>query len=74
LFILHDVPGHIRSDKGSEFIAREVQAWITAVRAQMAYIAPGSPSDNGYRHIFVHLAMPHSSNSIMHIMHPKRQI
>jgi transposase InsO family protein len=55
LFILHGVPGHIRSDKGPEFIARAVQAWITAVRAQMAYITPGSPSDNGYRHIFVRL-------------------
>jgi hypothetical protein len=34
-------------------IARAVQAWITAVRAQTAYITPGSPLDNGYRHIFV---------------------
>jgi putative transposase len=25
-----------------------VQAWITAVRAQTAYITPGSPWENGY--------------------------
>jgi len=48
LFILRGVPGHIRSDNGPEFIARAVQAWITAVGAQTAYITPGSPWENGY--------------------------
>jgi len=42
------VPGHIRSDNGPEFIAKAVQAWITAVGAQTAYITPGSPWENGY--------------------------
>ena len=48
LFILRGVPGHIRSDNGPEFVAKAVQAWITGVGAQTAYIAPGSPWENGY--------------------------
>jgi Integrase core domain len=48
LFILGGVPGHIRSDNGPEFVARAVQQWITAVGAKTAYIAPGSPWENGY--------------------------
>jgi putative transposase len=36
------------SDNGPEFIAKAVQAWITAVGAQTAYITPGSPWENGY--------------------------
>jgi putative transposase len=42
------VPEHVRSDNGPEFIAKAVQAWITAVGAKTAYIAPGSPWENGY--------------------------
>ena len=48
LFILRGVPGHIRSDNGPEFIAQAVQDWIKAVGAKTAYIAPGSPWENGY--------------------------
>ena len=48
LFILRGVPGHVRSDNGPEFIAKAVQTWITAVGAKTAYIAPGSPWENGY--------------------------
>lgn len=48
LFILRGVPAHIRSDNGPEFIAKAVQGWIKAVGAQTAYIAPGSPWENGY--------------------------
>ncbi len=48
LFILHEVPGHIRSDNGPEFIAKSVRAWITGVGAKTAYITPGSPWENGY--------------------------
>ncbi len=47
LFILRGVPEHIRSDNGPEFIARAVQHWIAAVGARTAYIAPGSPWENG---------------------------
>src|SRR4029453_1274846 len=48
LFILRGVPGHIRSDHGPEFVAKAVQEWITAVGAKTAYIAPGSPWENGF--------------------------
>jgi putative transposase len=48
LFILRGVPGHIRSDNGAEFVAKVVQKWITAVGAKTAYIAPGSPWENGF--------------------------
>jgi putative transposase len=48
LFILRGVPGHIRSDNGPEFVAKAVQAWIAAVGARTAYIAPGSPWENGF--------------------------
>jgi putative transposase len=48
LFILRGVPGHIRSDNGPEFVAKAVQEWITAVGAKAAYIAPGSPWENGF--------------------------
>ncbi len=48
LFILRGVPGHIRSDNGPEFIAKSVREWIVAVGARTAYIAPGSPWENGY--------------------------
>jgi putative transposase len=48
LFILRGIPGHIRSDNGSEFVATAVREWITAVGARTAYIEPGSPWENGY--------------------------
>ena len=48
LFILRGVPGHIRSDNGPEFLAKAVQDWVAAVGARTAYIAPGSPWENGY--------------------------
>ena len=48
LFIVRGVPGHIRSDNGPEFVAKAVQEWIAAVGAKTAYIAPGSPWENGY--------------------------
>jgi len=48
LFILRGIPGHIRSDNGSEFIATAVKDWIAAVGAKTAYIEKGSPWENGY--------------------------
>lgn len=48
LFILRGVPSHIRSDNGPEFVAQAVQDWIAAVGSKTAYIAPGSPWENGY--------------------------
>lgn len=48
LFICRGIPSHIRSDNGPEFVAKAVQTWISAVGAKSAYIAPGSPWENGY--------------------------
>ena len=48
LFILRGIPGHIRSDNGSEFIATAVKEWIAALGAKTAYIEKGSPWENGY--------------------------
>jgi transposase InsO family protein len=48
LFIMRETPGHIRSDNGSEFIAKAVQEWVTAIGGKTAYIQPGSPWENGY--------------------------
>src|SRR4030081_21630 len=48
LFILRGVPRHVRSDNGPEFVAKAVQEWIGAVGAKTAYIAPGSPWENGF--------------------------
>jgi transposase InsO family protein len=39
---------HVRSDNGPEFVAKAVQGWITAVGAKTAYVAPGSPWENGF--------------------------
>ena len=48
LFILRGVPERLRSDNGPEFVAKAVQDWIGAVGAKTAYIAPGSPWENGF--------------------------
>ena len=48
LFLVHGVPTHVRSDNGPEFIAQAVKDWIAAVGVKTAYIAPGSPWENGY--------------------------
>ena len=48
LFVLRGIPGHIRSDNGSEFIATAVRDWIAAVGAKTAYIEKGSPWENGF--------------------------
>src|SRR5262249_18474182 len=41
LFILRGVPARIRSGNGTEFVAKAVQEWITAVGAKTAYLEPG---------------------------------
>ena len=42
------VPQHIRSDNGSEFIAREVQDWFGEIGIKTIYIEPGNPWQNGH--------------------------
>lgn len=46
-FILRGGPDHIRSNNGSEFVAKAVREWISAVGAATAYIEPGSRWENG---------------------------
>lgn len=48
LIILRGAPEYVRSDNGPEFIAEAVKAWIAAIGAKTAYIAPGSPWENGF--------------------------
>lgn len=48
LFIERGVPVHIRSDNGSEFIAKRVREWLAKLQVRPLYIEPGSPWENGY--------------------------
>ncbi len=42
------VPVHIRSDNGSEFIAKRVRSWLARLSVKPLFIEPGSPWENGY--------------------------
>lgn len=44
----HGAPEFIRSDNGSEFIAKELQAWLAQENIRTIYIEPGSPWQNGF--------------------------
>lgn len=44
----HGAPGHIRSDNGSEFIEKELRAWLASHKIKTIYIDPGSPWQNGF--------------------------
>jgi len=44
----HGAPAFLRSDNGSEFIAKTVQKWLSENRIKTIYIEPGSPWQNGY--------------------------
>lgn len=48
LFLARGVPEHIRSDNGSEFIAKNVKNWLHTLEVKPLYIEPGSPWENGY--------------------------
>jgi len=48
LFAVRGMPGFIRSDNGSEFIADAIKVWLSDKKVQILYIAPGSPWENGY--------------------------
>ncbi len=52
LFVSRGPPAHIRSDNGSEFIAKAVQEWLGRLGVKTLYIAPGSPWENGYNESF----------------------
>jgi putative transposase len=44
----HGAPEYLRSDNGSEFIAKIVQRWLKANQIKTLYIEPGSPWQNGF--------------------------
>ena len=44
----HGAPEHLRSDNGSEFIAKIVQRWLKENGIKTIYIEPGSPWQNGF--------------------------
>lgn len=44
----HGAPEYLRSDNGSEFIAKIVQRWLKDNRIKTIYIEPGSPWQNGF--------------------------
>ena len=48
LFCERGVPVHIRSDNGSEFIAKRVRNWLARLSVKPLFIEPGSPWENGY--------------------------
>ncbi len=52
LFMEHGLPDYIRSDNGSEFTATILKNWLHQLRVNTAYIAPGSPWENGYNESF----------------------
>jgi len=44
----HGAPEYIRSDNGSEFIAKDLQQWLTSENIKTIYITPASPWENGF--------------------------
>jgi transposase InsO family protein len=52
LFITRGIPDHIRSDNGSEFTSKAIQAWLPKLGVKTLYITPGSPWENGYNESF----------------------
>ena len=52
LFVERGPPGHIRSDNGPEFVAKEVRGWLGRVGVKTLFIEPGSPWENGYNESF----------------------
>jgi putative transposase len=52
LFEVRGVPKYIRSDNGSEFIAKVVKVFLAQSQVGTLYIEPGSPWQNGYSESF----------------------
>ena len=52
LFLKHGKPEYLRSDNGSEFIARDLLAWLKKMGIKPVQIYPGSPWENGFAESF----------------------
>ena len=48
IMITKGCPEYLRSDNGSEFVAKKLRTWLSNVGVITAYIEPGSPWENGY--------------------------
>lgn len=48
LFAIHGAPEFIRSDNGTEFIAKRVQSWLQEAGVKTQYIERGAPWQNGH--------------------------
>lgn len=48
----HGAPRHLRCDNGGEFIAQQLQAWLTETGITTRFIEPGSPWQNGVNESF----------------------
>lgn len=48
VMIMYGTPEYLRSDNGSEFIAKKLRMWLQSLGVITAYIEPGSPWENGY--------------------------
>ena len=44
----HGAPEFIRSDNGSELIAKDLQRWLAEEKIKTIYIEPASPWQNGF--------------------------
>jgi putative transposase len=49
---VHGAPRHLRSDNGSEFIAKHLQAWLRDAGISTRFIEPASPWQNGVNESF----------------------
>ena len=45
-------PRHLRCDNGGEFIAGDLQRWLSSAGIQIRFIEPGSPWQNGVNESF----------------------
>jgi len=48
LFLKRGCPKYIRSDNGSEFVAKQLLGWFKMLDVSPLFIEPGSPWENGY--------------------------
>lgn len=53
LFLVRDVPAHIRSDNSPEFVARRVRQWLEKRQCGTIFITPGSPWENQFIESFM---------------------
>jgi putative transposase len=48
VMLFRGIPENIRSDNGSEFVAKELRQWLAKLGTGTLYIEPGSPWEDGY--------------------------